>query len=661
MVTVVLDAPAQPPAAQPPSGSRRPSQQAVLIAAAALAVPAGSVLIILGYHHAAFLDEPDNVQFALYWLGFLTAMGSLVLLACARDTGAVARTCGLVGIGLFGMMPRLQRSGPAGSDEYIHLRQAIEAYYGGDVGHPVQLLSISEEFFGLHQVTSAFARLSGMPLWFAGMSVLMLAHIVSVLAVYQLIRNLDVPARGAAVGAVVYTLNPSWVFFNSGYAYESLGLPLLLLCLAAVVGAGRPTTQPAWRSLVVAALCISVLPTIHHLSTIMLFCILTVLIVARLVVWYPRVAAYGLAGRPEPVWPLATAWFMLVASIHLWWSEHYDWLIGYLSPALTEGLAQLGKILDGIGKGGGQRSLFGDSPNPIYEVVSGYLYPFVTLALFLISLRVVWFCRRRVGTAVWAFAAVGAMFFASMPMVLTQGGAEGAHRSWAYSFIGIAVVCGVAWSYGPRLRRPASGPLRRLTELVRARGVRTGLACVVFVVMSIGSATLGVNLSARFPGTANVGDDARSFSKEGVAVAEWMAENAPLDTPFMSDRWVALQAGSYGRMSALRPSEKFPVWDIYMYSEPVSLEVLKMISDSDIRYFVVDSRMATTRPKMGYWFTRNEPGVRGDEPFPQAALDRFNCLPWLRAVYAAGPLTVYEVDSAALLSTRAGSCEGSAP
>ena len=157
-----------------------------------------------------------------------------------------------------------------------------------------------------------------------------------------------------------------------------------------------------------------------------------------------------------------------------------------------------------------------------------------------------------------------------------------------------------------------------------------------------------------------MGDDARSVSKEGRAVAEWMATHAPVDTPVMADRYVSTQVGSLGRMSALRPSASFPIWDLYMSVEPVRPEVLKQVWDSKIRYFVVDSRMATTRPRMGYWFTRNEPGVRGTVHFPQAALDRFDCLPWLRGVYAAGPLTVYEVDRELLRRTEARSCEGAA-
>jgi hypothetical protein len=94
-----------------------------------------------------------------------------------------------------------------------------------------------------------------------------------------------------------------------------------------------------------------------------------------------------------------------------------------------------------------------------------------------------------------------------------------------------------------------------------------------------------------------------------------------------------------------------------MSAEPVRPEVLKQVLDAGVRYFVVDARMATTRPRMGFWFTGDEPGVDGTLLFPQVAIDRFNCLPWLRASYAAGPLTVYQVDAGILRRTMAGSCE----
>jgi len=173
----------------------------------------------------------------------------------------------------------------------------------------------------------------------------------------------------------------------------------------------------------------------------------------------------------------------------------------------------------------------------------------------------------------------------------------------------------------------------------------------------VGGAALGANVSSRFPGSANVGDDTRSVSREGAAVAAWMAAHAPVDTPVVADRYVAQQIGSAGRMAPLGPSPEFPLWNLYTSAEPVRPSVLKQVLDADVRYFVVDARMATTRPRTGIWFTGDEPGAGGARLFPQVAIDRFNCLPWLRATYAAGPLTVYQVDADVLRRTMAGSCE----
>ena len=649
--------------------------QRLRLLAAAVLPPAGATLILLAYHHAAGLAEPDHAQFALFWAGFLGGMLPLIALACATRVDRMTRTCALAGIGLFGMVPKLLRTPwPVGSDEFIHLRQTLETFLHGDVGHVSYMLPITKEFPGLHQTVSAFARLTGLPLGPAGMAVVVLAHVLSVLAVYQLVRAVGVPARGAAVGAVVYTLNPSWVYFDTSVSYESLALPVLLWCLAATVAASRAPERPDLRYIAVTVLCAAALPMIHHVTTLMLCLILGLLIVPGLV-HRVRWGAAGDCGAPrERLWPLLLTASCLLVSITYWWSDKYDWLYSYLSPALTRGGAQIRQILvpssQAAAESSGERVPFGGAENPFYEIVSGLLFPAVVLVLFLGSLVVLWRNRRRVGSAPWAFALLGALYFVSLPMVLTKGGAEGAHRSWAFSFIGIAVLCGLAWSFGlPSVgghRRPSvaghsrpsvAGAFGRSGALFRRPGVRAGVVGVVFTVLAFGSAALGLNVSDRFPGSANVGDDARSVSREGAAVAAWMAAHTPVDTPVLADRYVTLQVGSVGRMASLRPSDAFPMWDLYMSAAPIRPEVLKQVLSAKIRYFVVDARMTTTRPRLGYWFTKDEPGVDGKGLFPQVAIDRFNCLPWMRARFAAGSLTVYQVDADVLRRTMAASCE----
>jgi hypothetical protein len=628
---------------------------------AAVLPPVGASVILLALHHAAGQAEPDQTQFALFWAGFLCGMLPLVALACSTGINALTRTCALTGIGLFGTVGRMLRipAGPVGGDEFIHMRQTIETYLHGDVGHGSDIFS---HFFGLHQTISAFARLTGSPLWPSGLAVIVLAHVLSVLSVYQLVRAVGASASGAAVGAVVYTLNPSWGSFDTAVSYESLALPVLLWCLAAGVAASCAPEQPGLRYIAVVGLCAAALPMIHHLSTIMLCLILALLIVAGVVHHVRRAAAKDRNAPRERLWPLLLAASCLLASIAFWWSKFHDELVAYLSPALTRGSAQLKQFLHFIpspGRLSGIRIPFGGAQNPIYETVSGLLYPPVVLVLYVASLAVLWRNRSRLGSAPWGFAAVGAMFFLSIPMVVTAGGNEGAHRSWEFSFIGIAVVCGLAWSFGiPAAALARFGPLGRSVARFGRPRARIVVVGVVLTVIYFGCAALGTNISSRFPGRAHVGDDARSVSREGGAVAAWMAAHLPVDTPVVADRYVSQQVASWvGRMTPVAPSATFPLWDLYMSAEPVRPLVLQAVLDADVRYFVVDARMATTRPQMGFWFIGDEPGAGGTRPFPQVAIDRFNCLPWLRARYAAGPLTVYQVDADVLRDTMAGSCE----
>jgi hypothetical protein len=490
--------------------------------------------------------------------------------------------------------------------------------------------------------------------------VIVLAHVLSVLAIYQLVRMVGASARGAAVGAVIYTLNPSWLYFNAVFSYESVALPLLLWCLAATVAAGRSSQKLNLRAIAMAVLCVVILPVVHHLTTIMLCLILMLLIIARVVPFVRQTAAGGRGAKRERFWPLIFIGCCLLVSIAYWWSGLLGRIVGYLGPELVRGFEQLDKILDGVEQTSRSRSLFEGAANPPYEIVSGYLFPFVLLALFSWSVAVLWRNRRRVGSTAWAFAVLGAMFFGSMPLLLTAGGSEGAHRSWGYSFIGIAVVFGLAWSLAPNLKRDTVATRwRAVWRVFRRPGVTAAVVGIVLTVLALGSAAVGIKVSHRFPGSALVGDDARSVSRESGEVAAWLAANAAVDSRVLTDRFSSLQIGSLGRMATLRPSTTFPVWDIYMNAAPIRPEVLKNVLDAKIKYFVVDARMATTRPLIGHWFTRDEPGAGGEDVFPQAAIERFNCLPWLQAVYAAGPLTVYEVSAYALRRTRAGSCEGS--
>ena len=224
-------------------------------------------------------------------------------------------------------------------------------------------------------------------------------------------------------------------------------------------------------------------------------------------------------------------------------------------------------------------------------------------------------------------------------MVLTRGGAEGAHRSWAFSFIGIAVLCGMAWSFGPRSwccrAFRSARPLQ--SRVVRRPGVRIGVAGVVFTVMASGARRWGQRLlplprerARRRRRTVGVAGGRGGRRVDGGACAgRHSGGGGPLCVP----------AGWFGRPDVrVAPSATFPIWDLYMSAEPVRPEVLKQVLDADIRYFVVDARMATTRPRWATGSCATSRALAVRACFRKSALDRFDCLPWLRGRVCGGPV-----------------------
>src|SRR5262249_25541501 len=151
------------------------------------------------------------------------------------------------------------------------------------VGHVSYQLPITQDFPGLHQAVSGIAQVTGLSLWTVALGVIVLAHVLSVVGIYQLVRAVGACPAGAASGAVVYTLNPSWVLFDTSVAYESLALPLLIWCLAATVAGARSARQFRARYVATAAFAAVATPVVHHLTTIILCALLVALTSTSLV------------------------------------------------------------------------------------------------------------------------------------------------------------------------------------------------------------------------------------------------------------------------------------------------------------------------------------------------------------------------------------------
>jgi hypothetical protein len=480
---------------------------------------------------------------------------------------------------------------------------------------------------------------AGASRWTAALVVTGLAHLLAPFAVHLLGRRLLGSSRAAAVAALFYCLNPGFVYFDTEFAYESLAITFVLWTVAlgvvAVTARSRRGRVAATAAGVPVALACVVT---HHLSTLFLVVILTVVTVcsaaARL-----RTAA---PARPAP-WAVLLA--ATVGGAVLWVMTAARDTLGYLSPYAGPALFQLLHQAHG---GGGGRTLYSLSVQPGYERAAGLAVQALLAALFLVALRLFWPHRRewRRHPVALGLVGFGLLYYPSVLFILSPRGAEGARRSWDFTFLGLAVLAAATvdrlLNGAPGLRA-APGPRRERRTASR----RLAAALVpVTMLLAMGNIADGLNDAYRFPGPFQFGSDSRSLTPELRALVERFGGTLGPQKA-ITDRYTGLAAVTYGQVFTASPSAGFPAWELVTSPEEPSAALARMISSSHYDYLIVDRRLADLVPAVGTYFEPDEPAEldsAGGGFVSQAALDRLDRVPWATSVLVSDRYAVYRLS-----------------
>jgi hypothetical protein len=600
---------------------------------AAAGIGAAVLLLLASFAVASTAGPTAHLQYVLFWTAAAAGMIPLALLAVHAQTPHRVRVAMVWVAAALTTVPKLLRTpwGPLYSDEFGHLYQVKRVLDEGmfPAGEN-PFLKIAHEFPLMHWLTAGLHEL-GFDLWGSAMAVSLTAHVLTLVGVYHLVRLATGNVRAATAGALFYTAQPGWLFFSSQFAYETLGICFLVWTLVAVFAARK---QDAWRRpvLLVAVPVLALATAVtHHFAAI----VLAGALLCFTLVGFSRRDDHKVRSNDTWVAALSTA---LIAG---WLWTRFGDVWGYYSPTAGSVFDKLGNPLDG----GGTRAVFSGSRAPWWERAAGLLFPFTTLALAAWSTiragrRVLAWNRRVV------FLLTAASFFASLPFLFVTEGAEAAHRWWSYAYLGLAVLL-------------AEG-LRARWERGDAHGEtalwRRAVWVVLLAITAVGGVVSGTNVAYRFPGPLEIGNDARSIAPEGRAIAEQLlAKYGPgvyTGQKVLADRYTNQQLVGYGEQITTRPSPGYPAWDLFRSTDRDTLiEVGQHLRHDNVAYVVVDTRMATDRPAMGYWFNRGEPGVFGDELYPQAAIEKFRCASWATFVGSEGPLELYRLDVENLVAT----------
>ena len=594
----------------------------------------------------------------LLWLGVLLQLVPVAIRLTSPEPGRGERIGLLVGlgVGLYLVKPLLHPLGFVFVDEFQHLRTADDILSSGALFSPNPILFVSPMYPGMEIAVSALAALTGLDLFGAATMLLGASRLLLMLALYLFFERAMRSQRAASIAALLYTANPSYLFFHSMFAYESLGTTLLAFSLLAVAWrCERTLRHRAAFSLIAFAGMASLVPT-HHLSSYALVGLLALWITAPAVeravaVLTAPVAALIRASSasrlvdrilplpPERLNPRPTpenaserpTTLMLIAIV-----STLSWLLfvapltmDYLMPVLRATATQFLHVLAGHPPPRTPFRSYTGSYAPLWEQLT--VYASVSLVLLGLPFGILQVWRGQRGRPLSIAMAATAVFYpVAFAFRLVPGGTTTAGRAVALIYIAVAFVLasGITelWLVG------RTGPARRAV-----------FACIIAVVF-IGSAMLNWPAHTRLPGPFLVNSHTRSVNAQGLALAEWMRTRLGPDRRVVADMTNRLLLGSYGHQYTLNRDTTGMKLSAILLSEQVDPDVLRLLQASRTEYVVADRRLSTGLPVMGFYFDASEESAFWhQEPLALEALTKFDGSAGVSRVLDNGSIVVYDV------------------
>ena len=319
--------------------------------------------------------------------------------------------------------------------------------------------------------------------------------------------------------------------------------------------------------------------------------------------------------------------------------------------------------------------MFNASTEPSYERLAAFASPLVIGILALGGLVTL---RRRMREhgdwpqAPWSpmrlgLSLFGLLYFPSVPFILVSTGAEGARRSWAFTYLGLAIlVTPVVLALVDSTHWPT--PRGRGTHRIGNRRIPAVVAILAACVLLVGNVAAGLDEAYRFPGPFVFGSDTRSITPELVGTADWFRANIGANQLIVTDRYTGLAFVREADAWTAAPSVGFPTYELYFHDGRPPGALVEELSSSHYAYLIVDRRMATELPAIGVFFEPDEPfAYGGRDPVTVANLAQYATYPWTTLLYQSDDYDIYRFDFGAInahvtgtsAATAAGTTAGS--
>ncbi len=575
----------------------------------------------------------------------------------------------VLGLGLFASYVMHQPLQLDSFDELIHVGTLVQLLNSHSLFPTNSILPVSPYYPGLELATSATRWFTGLPLVVDELVVLAAVRVVLVLVVFLVVERACHSSRAAGIGVLAYAASPQFYGFDSQYAYETIALAFAVAVVYLVfvtVDAARPKIG---RSFALALACVGAVVVSHHVTGWFTVAFLLVWTCGLYLTSHPlRHLKSLVAGPSDRVSPhpaflenevtvlpssvsdgelrnkkrrLQAAVVGLAAAVGVlacaaWTAYVFRLLAPYLGPAFS---AAGTDIAQALGNGHGNRPLFHNAAgggSPGWEVALILASAIGWCVILVFSLYSVIFKRSvRGGALRFLPAAIAALYPISLLADVSSNSKLVADRATTFIFFGIALVVG-AW-LGRRIGRN-----RRMIERVGT--------IVVAVVVFLGSLVFGFGpLVSLLPGPYVVGADDLSYGSPSLALARWADTHIPAGSHIAADKDNSDLLIATADLVPVEGEDGLIDPELLFFDNSLSLYDIYTIRKDDIRYIVVDDRLAQGLPLYGTYIAAGEPARR----LTLAELNKFDTYPFIKRVYDNGPIQVYDTTALLRPSTRA--------
>lgn len=588
-------------------------------------LPVFSVVMAVGIFIlsiACMLARKDsNWSVPLYWISLTLIFMPPAARFISRD---ISRTegVGLIVILSIGTFLASYLRSPVlfrGFDEFLHWRTAYDIIQTRDLFVPNSLLPISPFYPGLENVTAALVSLTGLTIMEAAMIVLITARMIMLFGLFLLFEQLTGSVRTAGTGALVYMGSSTFLYFDAQYGYESLALPLAVMVILMLHRRGVHERQwrPGWNVLI--AITMFAVVATHHVTTYMLIAFILLWTCTDIFTHFRE----GITNNPLYM----GLWTFVLASI--WIGTVARSTIDYLSPMINDSLNSFYGVITGTTQA---RRLFVDSAGRSaisLDQVLGIASVLVLLAGLAFGFWYWWLYHKKHAFAM-ALMLVAVIYPALPVMRLSGGSWEMSNRLSGFVFFGLSFIVALGL-----VKFPLPTKWLRLRQWIVVTGI---------TIAFLGGVVAGASPDARLPQPYRAAAGERSIDNEGAMSAEWVRTVLGSNNRMAADRTLTNMMGSYGgQRMIVNLYDHVSISGIFV-NYNLTPSHRKLITEMNIQYLVVDTRISKELSTLGYYFESWEQTMFSFEPPVNLfALEKFDYVPEISRIYDSGDIVVYDV------------------